>query len=62
MAQAITLTLNDEEARETLNAVKGRAQMMRSDSRHDGDRMILERVAIMLEAHLKVARTQEDRR
>jgi hypothetical protein len=57
MAQAIQLTLSEEEAREVLSAVKGSAGMMRRDSRHDKDRAILERVAIMLDAHLKVAQS-----
>lgn len=62
MAEAITITLSEQEAREVLSAVKGRAGMMRSDFRHDEDRIVLERVAIMLEAHLKASRLGGGRR
>ena len=55
MAQAITMTLSEKEARAVLSSVKGDAKMMERDSRHDEDRAILERVAIMLDAHIKVA-------
>lgn len=60
MAEAITLTLSEEEARLVRRAVQGTIGMMRSDARHDPDRAILERIEIMLEAHLKVA--QRNRR
>lgn len=55
MAQAITLTLSEEEARMVLAAVRGSSGLMGRDSRHDRDREVLDRVAIQLEAHLKIA-------
>lgn len=60
MAEAITLTLSEEEARLVHGIIKGSAASMRRDSRHDPERAVLERIEIMLEAHLKVA--QRNRR
>jgi hypothetical protein len=56
MAQAITLTLSEEEAHLVLNAVRSSSSMMGHDSRHSRDREVLDRVTFQLEAHLKAGR------
>jgi hypothetical protein len=56
MAQAIQLTLTEQEARKVLSSVKGSISMMGRDERHDEDRRMLQRVAIQLEAQIKIAR------
>jgi hypothetical protein len=61
MAEAVTITMSVEETRQVLYALEGRLNHMRSDSRHDEDRAVCERMAIMLRAHLQVARQQSRR-
>ena len=56
MAQAIQLTLTEQEARQVLSSVTSSVSMMERDHRHDEDRRMLERVAIQLEAQIKIAR------
>lgn len=58
MPEAITITMSEEEARQVLYSIEGRVNHMRTDARHDKDRAVCERVAIMLRAHLRVARQQ----
>lgn len=56
MAQAIQLTLSEEETRQVLYAVRSSITLMGQDIRHDEDKRALQRVQIQLEAQMKIAR------